>query len=103
MAVLVSRASHSHQVPQVGRPHKEPTTSIIAVNSTPTSADAPASRSQDAFRVRGTSHSTDAIAVTPNARYASHAHGTWRYSRRTASPPWFSRGGVTYNARNIVA
>jgi len=42
-----------------------------------TSADAPASRSQDACRVRGTSHSTDAIAVTPNARYASHASGTW--------------------------
>ena len=29
-------------------------------------------------RVRGTSHRTDAIAVTKNARYAIHAVGTWR-------------------------
>ena len=75
------RASHSHHVPHVGFPHSEPTTSISAVNTTPTSADAPASRSQVVLRVRGTSHRIDASAVTPNARYASHAHGTCRYEQ----------------------
>src|SRR5215471_14740375 len=102
MAVVVRRASHSHHVPQVGFPQSDPTASISAVNTTPISADAPASRSHVVLRVRGMSHRIDASAVTPNARYASHAHGTCRYSRRTAWNPWFSRGGVTYSARNAV-
>ena len=72
---MVRRASHSHQVPHVGRPQSDPSTSVSPVNTTPTSADAPASRSQAVDRVRGSSHSNDASAVTPKARYAIHAVG----------------------------
>ena len=40
MKVVVSRASHDHQVPQVGLPQIAPVTIVIAVKSSPTSADA---------------------------------------------------------------
>ena len=49
---------------------------------TPSSADAPARRSQTIERVRGQRNSAEPSAVTPNARYASHAAGTCRYMRR---------------------
>ena len=78
MAVVVSRASHSHHTPQTGRPQSEPSTRVSPVKITPTSADAPASRSHVTRRVRGTSHRIDETAVTKNARYAIHAVGTWR-------------------------
>ena len=45
-AVVVRRASHSQNTPHVRRPHSAPTTSVMAMNSTPTSALAPARRSQ---------------------------------------------------------
>ena len=45
-AVEVSRASHVHQTPQVGRPQIDPDTIMSAANSTPTSAAAAAQRSQ---------------------------------------------------------
>ena len=76
--MVVTRASHSHHVPQIGRPQNEPIASVRPVKITPTSADAPASRSHVVDRVRGHSHSADATAVTKNARYASHAAGTCR-------------------------
>ena len=37
-------------------------------------------------RVRGTSQSTEASVVTPNARYMAQAAGTCRYMMRCASP-----------------
>ena len=45
-AVVVSRASHRQNTPHVSRPHSIPTTSVMPMNSTPTSALAPARRSQ---------------------------------------------------------
>ena len=57
---VTRRASHAHQTPQTGLPQSEPSTSVSAVNSTPSSADAPASRSQTSERVRGQRKSADA-------------------------------------------
>jgi hypothetical protein len=44
-AVVVRRASHVQKVPQVKRPQRLPVTREIAMNTTPTSAEAPAIRS----------------------------------------------------------
>ena len=46
------RASHAHHTFHTGRPHSEPSTSVSPVNSTPISAEAPASVSQAWARVR---------------------------------------------------
>src|SRR5712692_8760239 len=69
-AVVTRRASHAHQTPHTGRPHREPNTRVRAVKRTPSSADAPASRSQTGDRVRRHKYSAEDSAVTPNARYA---------------------------------
>ena len=45
-AVVVSRGSQVHQVPQTGRPHSDPSTMVSAQNSTPISAEDTAMRSQ---------------------------------------------------------
>ena len=45
MATLVSRASHVHQVPHVGLPQIAPAAIVNPVKTTPTSAEACASRS----------------------------------------------------------
>ncbi len=57
IAVDVSRASHAHQTPHVGRPQMAPVTSVSAVKTMLTSIAAPASRSQNGLRVRFQSHS----------------------------------------------
>ena len=49
---MVRRASHTQYVPQVTLPHSEPVTSVIAMKSTPISAEAPAMRSHASERVR---------------------------------------------------
>ena len=43
--MLVSRGSHVHHTPHTGLPHSDPRTIVSAVNNTPISADADASRS----------------------------------------------------------
>ena len=58
----VSRASHTHQVPQVGSPHKAPLTSAMAVNIAPVGASAEAI--MDDSRVRSTSASAQYAAIT---------------------------------------
>ena len=67
-AVVVSRASQRQNTPHVSRPHSIPTNSVIAMNSTPTSALAPARRSQPRACLLGNRYSADAKAVTANAR-----------------------------------
>ena len=49
---MVTRASHTQNVPQVMRPHSEPVSNVIAMNSTPISALAPAMRSHVSDEVR---------------------------------------------------
>ena len=51
--MLVRRASQAHHTPQVGRPQIDPEISVQAVNTTPTSTEAAARRSQNRERVRG--------------------------------------------------
>ena len=48
---LVSRASQVHQVPQVGFPQIEPVAIVTPVKTTPTSAEACASRSAASARL----------------------------------------------------
>ena len=79
------------------RPHKLPVISVIAMNNTPTSADAPATRSKPSVRCLRTSEKPDATAVVMNARYAIHAVGTCAYMMRTESPCTTS-AGVRKNA-----
>ena len=50
-AVVVSRGSHVHQVPQTGLPHSIPSTIASEVNNTPISAEAAATRSHRVFFV----------------------------------------------------
>ena len=69
---------------------------MSAVKITPSSADAPATRSQTVARVRGHSHSAEPTAVTPNARYAIQAAGTCRYISRWASP-WTASCGAPHS------
>ena len=45
MAVVTRRASHTHHVPQIGLPHRLPSSSVSPQKTTPTSADEPAKRS----------------------------------------------------------
>ena len=47
---VVSRASHVHQVPHVGLPQIDPVAIVSPVKSTPTSAEACASRSAASAR-----------------------------------------------------
>ena len=98
--MVTRRASHAHQMPHTGRPHSEPRTSVNAVKITPSSAEAPATRSQTVARVRGHNQSADPSAVTPNARYAIHAAGTCRYMSRWASP-WTRSGGAPHNPKRV--
>ena len=75
--MVVRRASHVQNVPHEMRPHRLPLTSVMPMNSTPTSALAPAMRSHVRLRVRFHRYATLLTPVTMNARYASHADGTW--------------------------
>ena len=68
----------------------------MAIKTTPTSADAPATRSKPIACLRLSNQHADAKAVTMNARYATHAVGTCTYIIRTASP-WSTSFGVTIN------
>jgi hypothetical protein len=65
MATLVSRASQVHHVPHVGLPQIEPVAMARPVKSTPTSADACASRS--AAGRRRTRYTIEAAATTAKA------------------------------------
>ncbi|CAB4599268.1 unannotated protein [freshwater metagenome] len=66
--MVVRRASQVQNVPQVMRPHRLPVTNEIPMNSTPTSAEAPAMRSQVSERVRFQRYAADETPVTMNAR-----------------------------------
>src|SRR5215207_7681491 len=69
-----------------------PRTIASAVNRTPISADAAATRSHRVFLVfRYAMLETN---TTKNDRYASQAAGTWTYMMRCTSP-WTSSGGAT--------
>ncbi len=68
-AVVVRRASHCQNTPQVSRPQSAPMTRVTATNAVPNSALAPATRSQPSgFDRRLNSTIADAIAVTTKAR-----------------------------------
>ncbi len=72
----VSRASHAHHTPQVGRPQIDPVTNVSTVNTVPTSIADTARRSKNRLRVLGHNHSALDKAAMPNARYnATHATG----------------------------
>ena len=76
-AVVVTRASHTQNLPHDSRPHSAPANSVSAMKSTPTSALAPAMRSHVSDVVRFHKNANDASAVTPNATYATHTVPTW--------------------------
>ena len=75
IAVVTRRGSHVHQTPHVGFAQIEPATRKSPVKSTPISADATAIASKTGRFVQ--SHPIDARKTMTNARYASHASGTW--------------------------
>src|SRR5687768_6494412 len=77
IAVEVRRGSHVHQIPHVGRPQIEPSASVSAVSSTPTSAAEDAIRS--CFGCRFHRYSTLFTNTTPNASMETHAAGTCTY------------------------
>src|SRR5262245_18487618 len=94
MVTVVSRASHVHHVPQVGFPQIDPETIVMARNSTPTSAEAWATRSTASDRVAR--YAIDASRRTPKARYSPMmALGTCRYMIRWTLPWMTSRGATT--------
>src|SRR5712692_396424 len=92
IAALVSRASHVHHVPHVGFPQIDPAVIVTPVKITPASADARASRSAASERVQR--YPIEAKNTIPNARYATHAVGTWRYMIRWTLPCVTSRGAT---------
>src|SRR5919107_3443606 len=98
--VVVSRGSQVHQVPQTGRPQREPRASVSTQNSTPISADATATRSQRIRPVRR--YATLATNTTPKDRNASQAAGTCTYISRCTSPCSAS-AGTTSSPRTAVA
>ena len=71
------------------------------MNTTPTSADAPATRSKPSERRRDSKYDADATAVVMNARYATHADGTCTYMMRTDSP-CVASGGVAKSPPKIT-
>src|SRR5665213_2719437 len=86
-AVLVSRASHAHHTPQVGLPQIDPEINVHTLNTTPTSTEAAANRSQTMDRVRGQRYKRLQPAASPKARYrATQATPGWMYTNRTRSP-----------------
>src|SRR5437763_810620 len=75
IAVVTRRGSHVHQTPHVGFAQIDPATRKRPVKRTPISADATAMASNSGFLVQ--SQPTEARNTMTNARYASHARGTW--------------------------
>src|SRR5437867_12558053 len=75
IAVVTRRGSHVHHTPHVGFAQIDPATRNRPVKSTPISAEETAIASNGGFFVQ--SQPTDARKTTMNARYASHARGTW--------------------------
>src|SRR5882672_7419015 len=98
---LVSRASHVHQMPQVGFPQIEPVAIVMPVKTTPTSAEACASRS--AASARFARYAIDATKTTAKARYATHTLGTCRYMMRCTLPCVASRGASPSPATSPAA
>src|SRR6266511_6452279 len=100
MAVVVSRGSHVHHVPHTGLAQMDPNTMVRAVNSTPTSAEAAASRSH---RVRFVlRYAMLATNTTPKDRYATHADGTCTYMSRIKVPCSTSGGETTSDMTALV-
>src|SRR5436309_13348911 len=84
IAVVTRRGSHVHHTPHVGFAQIDPATRKSPVNRTPISADETAIASKSGFFVQ--SQPTDARKTTTNARYASHARGTWTERTRYTFP-----------------
>src|SRR5262245_52172075 len=76
-AVEVSRGSHVHQTPHVGRPQIEPSARVKPVKSVPTSAADAATRSYRSSPFQR--YIRLAAATTKNAMNAFQADGTWTY------------------------
>src|SRR3954462_1141437 len=64
----VSRASHTHQAPQVGRPHNEPVARQISVKAAPIGAAACA-----AISASGCRHTSATALASATNRYADKA------------------------------
>ncbi len=89
--MLVSRPSHSHQVPQAGRPQIEPVARQIAANTAPGTAAALAAMPAKGCRQTSSVKLAAAMAIQP--AMPSQAAGTWMNRMRTVSP--CSRSGGT--------
>ena len=88
--MLVSRPSHTHQAPQVGRPQMEPVARQIAVKAMPGIAAARA-----AIAASGCFHTSRTrleMAMALHPPMPSHAEGTWMKRMRTVSPINLSGG-----------
>ena len=82
--MLVSRPSHSHQVPHAGLPHSDPVTRHSAVKIAPGTAEARAAN--PASGCRHTSSTRLAMAIALHPPMPSQAVGTWMNRMRTLSP-----------------
>ena len=71
----VIRPSHSHQVPQVGRPQSEPVARQMKVKTAPGTASARAATAASGWRQTSCTRLAAAIPVQP--AMASQAAGTW--------------------------
>ncbi len=91
--MLVSLPSHTHHVPQVGRPQIEPVARQIAVKHIPGTAAARAAIAANGWRQTRKARLAKAIVVHPPI--PNHAAGTCRNRIRTVSP--ISRSGGTSN------
>src|SRR5882672_6091138 len=92
MSSEVRRASHTHQVPQVGLPHSEPVHSAMKVNSAPVGAIALAIMPES--RVLNARPTPAQKAITTYRNIDIHAAGTWMKMMRYDSPCWASLGAT---------
>src|SRR3982751_2217090 len=82
--IEVSRPSHSHQVPHVGRPQIDPVIRQIAAYVAPAGATARPAIAAKGWRQ--TSWLSEAAAMPIQPAIPSQADGTWMYRIRTVSP-----------------
>src|SRR5918992_4540766 len=99
IAVDVSRGSHVHQTPHVGRPQIDPSAIVSAVSTAATSAADAARRSHFSWRFQR--YITLPTSTTTKARKAFHAAGTCTYMIFCRWP--MSRSGGDVNTPNACA
>jgi hypothetical protein len=78
-----------------------PVMSVSAMNTTPISALAPATRSNPSECFLWNTYNAEHTAVTVNARYAVHTVGTCTYMMRTESP-WLRSAGENSKPKAAV-